>query len=211
MDVIITNSKTVEKRLAHFTGYESEVIYPPTDTSRFAPHSLASKNPKNYFLSFARLSPPKRVDLIIDAFVRMPEQNLVLTYGQNDPLREQIIAKVRNYKNITAIESPTDDELISLIEWARATIYIPVEEDFGMSPVESMACGTPVIGANEWGLRETIIDGETGFLIETSVENIEKAVQKMTPELSESFREKCQSRARDFSLEKFVEKLHEVI
>lgn len=103
----------------------------------------------NYFLSFARLSPPKRVDLIVDAFIRMPDQNLIFTYGQNDPLREEIIAKIREYKNIRAIESPSDDELISLIQNAIATIYVPVEEDFGMSPVESMACGTPVIGADE--------------------------------------------------------------
>ena len=76
-----------------------------------------------------------------------------------------------------------------------------------MSPVESMACGVPVIGADEGGLRETIIDSETGFLTRVSVENIKKAVQKMTPELSGSFRERCQSRAGEFSLEKFVEKL----
>ncbi|MCB9806641.1 glycosyltransferase [Candidatus Peribacteria bacterium] len=62
-------------------------------------------------------------------------------------------------------ESPSDSELRELIRGAEATIYIPVDEDFGMSPVESMSCGTPVIGVNDGGLKETIIDGETGFLI----------------------------------------------
>jgi len=62
-------------------------------------------------------------------------------------------------------ESPSDEELKSLIRGAKATIYVPVDEDFGMSPVESMACGTPVIGVDDGGLKESIIDGKTGILI----------------------------------------------
>jgi glycosyltransferase involved in cell wall biosynthesis len=54
-------------------------------------------------------------------------------------------------------ESPSDEELRTLIRGAKATIYVPVDEDFGMSPVESMACGTPVIGVDDGGLKESII------------------------------------------------------
>lgn len=119
MDVIITNSETVQKRLQDFTGYKSEIIYPPTDTSRFVPLSesrISHPESKDYFLSWARLSPPKRVDLIVDAFLEMPEENLIFTYGKNDPMKDAILAKIRNNKNITAIESPDDDTLISLIQ-----------------------------------------------------------------------------------------------
>lgn len=139
MDVIITNSKTVQKRLQDFTGYESEIIYPPIDTQRFVPmlchsdegricsdfqeaksRSLVPRDDKNillgYFLSWARLSPPKRVDVIVDAFLEMPEERLIFTYGKNDPMKDEILAKIRNNKNITAIESPDDDTLISLIQ-----------------------------------------------------------------------------------------------
>ncbi len=198
MDIIITNSKNVQKRLKDFTGYDSQIIYPPTDTSRFAPSDCHREErsdpekqkeipnsdwiamlrsqwqepsnhptiqPSNYFLSFARLSPPKRVDLIVEAFLQMPDQNLIFCYGKNDPMKETILKKIEWKKNIIALESPNDTDLISLIQQATATIYIPVDEDFGMSPVESMACGTPVIGVDEWGLRETVIDGITGVLI----------------------------------------------
>lgn len=82
----------------------------------FVLESDETKESKDYFLSFARLSPPKRVDLIVDAFLDMPEKNLVFTYGKNDPMREDIFAKICNSKNIKAIESPTDDELIHLIQ-----------------------------------------------------------------------------------------------
>ena len=124
MDVIITNSKNVQDRLRDFTGYESKVIYPPTDVRRFSPRGDRSEEigdreapykKTSYFLSYARLSPPKRVDLIVDAFLDIPEEHLILTYGKNDPLKESIIAKIRNSKNIQAVESPDDARLISLI------------------------------------------------------------------------------------------------
>jgi glycosyltransferase involved in cell wall biosynthesis len=115
MDRIITNSKNVQNRLKEFTGYDSEIIYPPTDMNRFTPsyqeavrsdqngikyykkqwyHSANWSLITDYYLSFARLSPPKRVDLIVDAFLQMPEQNLIFCYGKNDPLKETVLKKV---------------------------------------------------------------------------------------------------------------------
>ena len=78
--------------------------------------------------------------MIVDTFLQMPDQNLILSYGKNDPMKDEILAKICNSKNIKAIESPNDADLIDLIQGATATIYIPIDEDFGMSPVESMAC-----------------------------------------------------------------------
>lgn len=69
----------------------------------------------NYFYSWARLSPPKRVDLIIDAFLDMPDQNLVFSYGKNDPMKESILGKIKDAKNIIALEAPSDELLLSLI------------------------------------------------------------------------------------------------
>ena len=92
MDHIFTNSQNVHDRLLSYCGYESEILYPPTDVSRFIPDS--SLQPKNYFLSFARLSSPKRVDLIVDTFLEMRDRQLVLTYGKNDPMRDDILAKI---------------------------------------------------------------------------------------------------------------------
>ena len=163
-DIIFTNSKNVHDRLLRFCDIESEILYPPTDIHHFVPiqdehikndpltQDLSlSKNDyfEKYFLSFSRLSPPKRVDLIVDAFIDMPEENLILTYGKNDPEKEKILTLIEGKSNIIALESPDDGALISLIQGATASIYIPIDEDFGMAPVESMACGTPVIGANE--------------------------------------------------------------
>ncbi len=99
-------------------------------------------------------------------------------------------------------QSPSDIELRDLIRGAIATIYIPVDEDFGMSPVESMACGTPVVAVNDGGLKESIIDGKTGILINPACLPIHiiEAVKKIeTLELFDA----CVNRGADFSLQKF--------
>lgn len=167
------------------------------------------QSPISYYLSFARLSPPKRVGLIVEAFTNMPEKSLILTYGKNDPEREELIQKIRAYPNITAIEAPEEAQLIALIQGAIATIYIPIDEDFGMSPIESMACGVPVIWVDDGGLRETIIDGKTGLLLPRDITeaDIDRWVQQLTVEFAHSLSEDCIARAHDFSLEKFTENL----
>ena len=211
MDLIFTNSQNVHDRLMRFCWFKSEILYPPTDVDRFT--SVDSNTVKSgYFLSFARLSPPKRIDIIVEAFLRMSDQNLIFTYGKNDPMKNEILSKIEWKNNIRAIESPDDNELISLIQGATATIYIPVDEDFGMSPVESMACGTPVIGANEWWLKETIIPDKTWKLIEIpdfekGVENLMNTIQATPMGAWESMKQESISRAQDFSLDAFEKKL----
>lgn len=144
--------------------------------------------------------------------MKMPEKNLVLSYGKNDPMKDEILKKIQGKKNIFAIEAPSDDILLSLIQSAVGSIYIPVDEDFGMSPVESMACGTPVIGVNEGWLLETVIDGETGKLIEiknkhAGVQSLQTVVEMTHSDEWKAMSDHCRERAQDFSLEKFQEKL----
>ncbi|MFA6080095.1 MAG: glycosyltransferase [Candidatus Gracilibacteria bacterium] len=225
---LVTNSKNTQKRIKVFTKRDAQILYPPVDTTFFTPllsdegrvtsdeknrqqKTLNSElSTRNYFLSFARLSSIKRVDRIVTAFQKMPEEKLILTYGKNDPEKEKIFTMIEGYKNISAICSPDDEELRKLIQEATATIYVPVDEDFGMSPVESMACGTPVIGVNDGGLKETILDGETGILIhpECKPSDIVKAVKKIQTlgDLSDN----CQKRAEEFGLKHFEEELRKI-
>ena len=209
LDLIFTNSQNTHDRLLDFCHQESVILYPPTDTSRFAPsstqdmsHHPHSRLPSEYYLSFSRLSPPKRVDMVVDAFLQMPEKNLVFTYGQNDPMKDEILEKCKNARNIFPLPAPSDAEFIELVQGAIANIYIPVDEDFGMSPVESMACGVPVIGVDEWGLKETIIEGKTGYFLpkNITVEDIIAWVRKMTPAVAFSMREDSVARAHDFQV-----------
>ena len=205
---LVTNSKNTQKRIKFFTDRDADILYPPVDTDYFCPDN--SPREKTYFLSFARLSSIKRVDRIVQAFQGLPNEKLIITYGKNDPDRTKIMALSEKYSNIEMRLSPSDSELRELIRWAKATIYVPVDEDFGMSPVESMSCGTPVIGVNDGGLKESIIDGVTGILIDPrcSPEDIKDAIQELPSK--NITQEACIQRAHDFSLVTFTEKLQSI-
>lgn len=208
MDVILTNSRNTQIRIKKFLGLESQILYPPVNLSEFT-----NKWQKDYYLSFARLSDAKRVDRIIEAFKQLPEKKLVVIYWENDPQREKIFDLAQNCKNIEFKTLPGNVGFTDYVGNAIATIYIPIDEDFGMSPVESMSAGKPVVWVNEWGLKETIIDGKTGILIsdEAKVEDLKNAILEMTPEKADSMKEASEKRAQDFSLEAFWKQLHDFV
>ena len=103
-----------------------------------------------------------------------------------------------------------DSELYELYAKAKGFIALAREEDFGMTVVEAMAAGTPVIAFNGGGFRETVIDGETGILIDaTDVATLEKAFKRFNEMKWD--KEKLQIQARKFSREKFEEKIRKVV
>ncbi|MDD2566019.1 MAG: glycosyltransferase [Candidatus Gracilibacteria bacterium] len=209
MDIILTNSKNVQARIKHFLGRDSQIVYPPVDISFFKP--LETKS--DYYFSWARLTQIKRVDRIVEAFIQMPDKKLIISHGSNDPEKLNIAKMIAGHDNIKMVESPNDTELRRLISESIATIFIPVDEDFGMTPVESMACGVPVIGVNDGGVKEIVINGETGILIssEARIEDIKKAVIEMDLAKSLSLKDNCIKRAKVFSLETFEEKIKNVV
>ena len=153
----------------------------------------------------------KRVDLIVKAFKALPNQRLIVTSG--GPALESLKALARNANNIEFTGWVSGAKLLDLVGNARATIYIPIDEDFGMSPVESMAAGKPVIGVAEGGLLETVIHGETGHLISEKlcVQSIIEAVEEMNPKHALRMRGQCQQQAQLFRPEVFLNKMREVI
>ena len=185
---------------------ESEVIFPPVDVDRFR-----WLGEGDYFISPARLSRSKRVDVIIRAFLKMPDKKLVVLSGGRE--MEALRKLAGNAGNIHFTGWQSETEIRQWIGNARAAIYVPIDEDFGMSPVEAMAAGKPVIGVAEGGLLETIVDGETGWLLESppSVDNLVGAVQRIDRSMALAMREACETRARLFSREIFMEKMKAVL
>ena len=173
MDKIFANSKNVRGRLRHYLGVDAEVLYPPVDTKRFKWLSNG-----DYFLSTARLEPLKRVDLIVQAFKQMPEQKLIVTSGGSQ--LETLKKLADGAPNIEFTGWVTEERLAELVGHCKATIYIPKDEDFGMSPVESIAAGKPVIGVDEGGVGESVVKGVSGILLdaqEISSESIVSAIR----------------------------------
>ncbi|MDD3301979.1 MAG: glycosyltransferase [Candidatus Gracilibacteria bacterium] len=208
MDLILTNSQNTKDRIKEFLGLDSEILYPPVDLNEFK-----FLKQKDYYLSFARLSTVKRVDRIVEAFKILEDKKLVIIYGENDPQRYDIMCLANGYKNIEFVTLPGNIGFTDYIGNCIATIYIPINEDFGMSPVESMAAGKPVIGVNDGGLKESIIDGKTGILIdkEAEIDDIVKAVKKLGKKKCLEMKEDCEKRAKDFSFEKFKSKLNNFV
>jgi glycosyltransferase involved in cell wall biosynthesis len=152
MDTLVTISETVRKRFRKHLGHDSLVVYPPCETDRFQ-----WMEEGDFYLSTARVDPLKRVGLIVKAFKEMPDKRLVVVSGGADLPGIRRIAE--GSLNIEILGWVDETTLTELMGRCIATIYIPRDEDFGISPVESMAAGKPVIGVQEGALLETIGGG----------------------------------------------------
>lgn len=206
MDVIVANSRNTQDRLTQFLGLESVVVHPPCPTQWFQ-----WKGQGDYYLSTARLEGVKRVGRVLEAFSGMPDKKLIVT--SSGPEFLQLREKYKTYSNISFTGPVEEEELRNLIGNAIATLYIPVDEDFGMSPVESMAAGKPVIGVREGGLIETVLQNETGILLnaDPSIEEIRQGVLDLSPGRALSMREACEAQAQKFDEKIFIRKMQSLI
>ncbi len=206
MDVIVANSETVKKRIQRYLGLASQVVHPPCDTQHYAWQGQG-----DYYLSTARLDPLKRVDRIVQAFLSMPDKRLIV--ASTGPQAADLKKLAADAANITFTGSVDEAEWSRLMGRAIATIYAPKEEDFGLSPVESMAAGKPVLGVAEGGLMETVVPDETGVLLrpDPRPEDIADAVRKMTAQRARAMRATCEERAQRFSKEVFLEKMTAIL
>lgn len=162
VDLFIANSQTVQHRIMKYYSRESQVIYPPVDVDNF----YISTKPKKYYLAGGRLVPYKKIDLVIKAFSRLgiplkifgagPEMKYLKALAHNKgPARAKIefLGKV------------SDEEKKHL--YADCLAYInPQDEDFGITAVEAMSSGRPVIAYKAGGALETVVDGLTGEFFE---------------------------------------------
>lgn len=170
VDHFIADSKFVQERIQRIYGRNSTVIYPPVDVESFK----LGMEKKEFYLTASRLVPYKKTKLIVEAFNKMPSRELVVI-GDGEMLKEiKSVAK----KNIKILGFVSDDILVKYMQEAKAFVYAAIE-DFGIVPIEAMACGIPVVALNDGGTKETVIDGRTGVLFEgQSAQDIVDAVER---------------------------------
>lgn len=169
VDYFIANSNHIAKKIKRIYNRDADVIYPPVDVDKF---SLQTEK-EEFYLTASRLVPYKRIDLIIDAFIQMPDKKLIVI--GSGPEKEKL--KTKAAPNISLIGYQEFDNLKDYMQKAKAFIFA-AEEDFGIIVVEAMACGTPVIAGNFGGTTESVIDKKTGILFpEQTVDSIIEAVK----------------------------------
>jgi len=157
VDHFIANSKFVQERIKRIYNRESTVIYPPVNIDTFT----LNENKEDFYLTASRLVPYKKTKLIVEAFNKMPDKKLVVIGSGEEYARINTIAN----SNIKILGYQSDEVLISTMQKAKGFIYAAIE-DFGIIPIEAMACGTPVIALNKGGTKETIINKTTGIHFE---------------------------------------------
>ncbi len=192
VDHFIANSGTVGHRIQKYYRRTSDIMYPPVDFSAFS----VSEEIRDYFVTGGRLVPYKRFDLVIRVFNRLGWPLKI--FGDGPEFGHlQTIAK----KNIRFVGRVSDAEKAKLLRHAKAFIH-PQIEDLGITPIESMASGRPVIAYGEGGVTETVIPGETGvFFYQQTWEALLDVLLSFDPNAWDS--ERIRSWSEKFSEDKF--------
>lgn len=195
VDRYAANSRYIAERIRRAYGRDATVVYPPVDTDTFTP----AGSREGFYLVVSRLVWYKQVGTVVDAFARLPDQKLVVV--GDGPQFEEI--RRRAGSNVDMRGHVPQGELLDLMRRARALVF-PPEEDFGITPVEAMACGTPVLAFGRGGATETVVDGETGlYFHEQTPEAIVEAVkdlESLEPDLDPK---RVRANAERFGVERF--------
>lgn len=196
VDQFIANSGCVQKRIKKYYRRDSVIIYPPVETKQF---SLADRV-GNYYLTGGRLVAYKRFDITVRAFSRLGIPLKIFGIGpEYEKLKE--MAK----PNIEFLGKVSPEDLKKLYSQCLAFLN-PQEEDFGITPIEAMASGRPVIAYAAGGALETVKDGETGVFFEDQEwEALADTVIRFKPEIFQP--EKIKAHASEFDTEKFKERI----
>ena len=169
VDVAIANSNTVKKRIKKYYRRDSVVVYPPVSVSRFK----VGTGHEDYFLIVSTLTPYKRIDLAIQLFNKIGRKLVIIGDGPQRQFLENISGP-----SIEFLGFKEDHVVGEYMRNARALIF-PGEDDFGITPVEAMACGKPVVAYGHGGAVETIISGKTGeFFYEPTVNSLEQGLAR---------------------------------
>lgn len=199
VDIFVANSQNVAKRITKFYRRDSVVIYPPVDVTKLPGKSVK----KDYYLIVTRLVGGKGLEMAIDA-------------AQASGIKLKVAgetagwARINIPSNIECLGRVTEEEKVKLMTEAKAFLALAADEDFGITPVESMLCGTPVIAFNGGGYRETVIDGKTGILFnDYSVEGLVAAVQRFNKLKWD--KQKIMTHAQKFSKARFKIQMLELV
>ncbi len=202
VDFFISNSRTSLRRLKKYYKRDAPIVYPSIDINEF----YVSKKIGDYYLAGCRLVPYKRIDIVIEAFKKLGKPLKIFGDGID---KERLMELSAGYANIEFLGRVSDKEKARLCSECKAFIN-PQLEDFGITPLEAMASGRPVIAKNAGGSLENIIEGETGvFFKEESASGIIEAIKRL--ETMKIDPNRIREHAVKFSHERFKKEIGSII
>ncbi|PIO92555.1 glycosyl transferase [Pseudomonas syringae] len=205
VDAFIANSGFIGARISKAYRRDSTVIYPPVDTLGFTAQGTRG----DFYLCASRMVPYKRMPMIVEAFAAMPDKRLIMIGDGPDLAKAQAIAS--QVSNVTLLGFQPSNVLLEHMRSARAFVFA-AEEDFGISPVEAQACGTPVIAFAKGGVMETVrgLDHPqpTGvFYRQQTVASLIAAIGEFEAAQSRISPEACRANAERFSVARFEQEI----
>ncbi|PIQ70108.1 glycosyltransferase family 4 protein [Candidatus Shapirobacteria bacterium CG03_land_8_20_14_0_80_40_19] len=199
----IANSREVAGRIKKFYRRESVVINPPVDIPEKVKNQISNIKIKDYYLTGGRLEAAKNFDLIIKACNRLKLPLKIYGSGTQENYLKSISGPT-----IEFLGRVSDEKKFNLMAESKAFIVMAKDEDFGITPVEAMASGAPVIAYRGGGYQETVLEGKTGVFVEEATAESLMGVLRDWGDLGKKIRrEDCRKQAEKFSKERFKKEI----
>lgn len=214
VDNWVANSLNTKKRIKKYYNREAIIIYPPVEIKNYQ-----SVSAQDYWLSVNRLAAHKRPAMQIAAFKNLPTEKLIMVASYEKGVAQFETCKSKmaelNLDNVTIKHWVNDRELKDLYAGCKGFITTAYNEDFGLTAVEAMAAGKPVIAPYDGGYIESVLNKETGLLIE-NIDSLKlsEAVKTISHNLKIEplfYKEACLKRAADFDTAVFIKKIKAII
>jgi glycosyltransferase involved in cell wall biosynthesis len=207
IDKILANSEHIKEKISYYYHRDALVIYPPLNVGQFF-----CKCYENFWLSVNRLYPEKNIELQIESFKKLPDENLFIIGGLAEGDHATSYAeKIQTDLpvNVRMLGQVSESELIDLYARCRGLICTSIDEPFGLTPLEAMASGKPVVAVDSGGFLETVTS-DTGLLVKPTKESIIQAIREVSKD-PERYHDACIERAKLFDVAIFKEKICTIV
>ncbi|MGH7203207.1 MAG: glycosyltransferase [Candidatus Levyibacteriota bacterium] len=207
VDYFIANSNEVQARIKKFYRRDSMVIYPPVSLGT-RDLGLGARE-RDYYFIVSRIVGAKGIDMAVEAARKLGFKLKIagVSAGYYTGLKDM---QETAPDNVEFLGRVSDEALVKLYSGAKAFIATATDEDFGITPVEAMLCGTPVIAYHGGGYKETVIEGKTGiFFHESTVSSLTHAIKEFEKKKFDP--KACKKQAEKFSKERFMKEMKDFV